>query len=207
MSTAITTAGDRFALRGVSVTYPGGYRVRLPDTEFTAPCTLLHGESGCGKSTALMVLAGHLPHSEGEVVRPAGRIAYVTQELNLLKEASVLDNILIAQALAGRKPDKERARELLSRLGVGTDRIIHSKPNKVSVGQKQRAAIARALAVGATHLLLDEPSSGLHRDNAHELIAVIGELLPHTRVIVATHDDRLTALPHTLITYPKAKEA
>lgn len=139
-------------------------------------------------------------------MRPAGRIAYVTQELNLLKEATVMQNILIAQTLAGLKPDKVRAGELLTCLGVGEERILNAKPGAISVGQKQRAAIARALAVGATHLLLDEPSSGLHRDNAHALIGVITELLPRTRVIIATHDDRLTALPHTLVVYPKREE-
>jgi ABC-type lipoprotein export system ATPase subunit len=206
MSHPRSITGDGFALRGVTVRYTKEFTVKLPDTEFTEPCTLLHGESGCGKSTALMVLAGHLPHTTGEVMRPAGRIAYVTQELNLLKEASVLQNILIAQTLAGKRPDKVRARELLTRLGVGDDRIINAKPAAISVGQKQRAAIARALAIDATYLLLDEPSSGLHRDNVPALIAAIGELVPLTRVIIATHDDRLTALPHFLVTYPKSHE-
>lgn len=136
----------------------------------SSSCCLL-GRSGCGKSTALKIAAliaqpdtgsisidGEIVNSEGEVdQRPIGRkIGYSFQEPLLLPFLSALENVV----LANPAPDSNRiARDLLSDLGL-SGRMSHT-PSKLSVGEKKRVDVARALLKNPTVLIMDEPFSSL----------------------------------------------
>ena len=204
MTAPIVIKGAVPEFSGVSVRLPGGHTVLVPDVLFDAPCTILMGSSGCGKSTALKVLGGYLKHTSGTVTRHDGRTSYVMQQFGLLDEVSVMQNILIAQSLAGIRPDRRAAETLLGAVGLGEERIHNSRPEAISVGQQQRAAIARALAVGADFLLLDEPSSGLHKTDRSKLIDLLQTvILPKTRMVIATHDEHLCEIPHKLVEFTR----
>jgi NitT/TauT family transport system ATP-binding protein len=125
------------------------------------------GRSGCGKSTLLNIVAGLLPATEGEVVfedlstpdRPLTSVVF--QDLALFPWRSVKKNItygLEEQGISSRVQD-DRARQLIELVGLSG--FEKHYPHQLSGGMKQRAAIARALAVNPELLLMDEPFSAL----------------------------------------------
>ena len=133
------------------------------------------GPSGCGKTTLLRILAGLTPPSAGRV-RVRGRevwdgprpdpdtlreLALVPQEANLLPWMSVAANVALPLRLRGmgRRDRLARARELCQLTGIGG--FERRRPGELSVGMRQRAAIARALIEGPRILLLDEPFGAL----------------------------------------------
>ncbi len=141
---------------------------------------VLMGRSGCGKTTLLHVIAGISRPDSGvvqidgtEITRlsEAGRdrfradkLGYVFQTFNLLPGFSALENILLGMSFANRRVDVARARDLLSRVGLG-HRMSH-RPTALSVGEQQRVAVARALANRPKLLLADEPTANV--DSAHQ---------------------------------------
>jgi lipoprotein-releasing system ATP-binding protein len=170
------------------------------------------GPSGSGKSTLLSIVGALEPSSGGRVVldgqdpatlaEPAlaafrnRKIGFVFQDHHLLPQCSVLENVLTPTVAAGRtsREDVARARMLLDRVGL-TDRLDH-RPAELSGGEKQRAAIARALICTPLLLLADEPTGNLDRTSA----AQVGELLlelqrqEQTMLIVVTHSPRLAEI-------------
>ena len=144
------------ALDGLSLDVAGGEIVALI------------GPNGCGKSTFLRVAAGLLAPERGQVLldgrpitEPDDRIGLVFQEPRLLPWRSVARNITYPLELAGWPADRRAARlgELLDAVGLeGADEL---RPVQMSGGMRQRAAIARALALSPDVLLLDEPFSSL----------------------------------------------
>jgi putative ABC transport system ATP-binding protein len=168
---------------------------------------LVVGPSGCGKTTLLHLIAGLLLPTGGKVVvdgqdlaalTPRARdrfrgqhIGIVLQQFHLLPTLTALQNLLVAQSIAGLPVDRAAARTMLDALGV--DERCHAFPHQLSVGQQQRVAIARALVNRPKLLLADEPTSNLD-DEACDLVA--GLLLEATQrqdasLFVATHDSRL----------------
>jgi NitT/TauT family transport system ATP-binding protein len=128
----------------------------------------LIGANGTGKSTLLRLVAGLLVPTAGEVTVAGGRVdgasprvGLVFQEPRLLPWRSTLDNVAFPLELAGWPPDRRRARarELLAL--VGLDGVDDVRPHELSGGMRQRASIARALAIDPAVLLLDEPFSAL----------------------------------------------
>jgi molybdate transport system ATP-binding protein len=133
--------------------------------------TVLRGESGAGKTTILNCIAGLIRPDRGEISlegrsvfsSAAGidlpprerRIGYVFQHYALFPHLSALENV----SLAMPRNDRGRARDYLDRFGLG--RHAAKKPAQLSGGEKQRLALARALAVEPRLLLLDEPFSAL----------------------------------------------
>ena len=170
------------------------------------------GPSGSGKSTLLYILgalepptSGRVtlddrdPHTLGERAQAAFRnehIGFVFQDHSLLPQCSVLENVLAptlvaAAGAADPRRDAERARELLARVGLG-DRLEH-RPAELSGGEKQRAALARALIRSPTLLLCDEPTGNLDRSSADAVAALLLELhsAARTILIVVTHSQAL----------------
>jgi len=169
------------------------------------------GPSGSGKSTLLHVLGTLDAPSSGRVEidgrDPAGlaepelarfrnrAIGFVFQEHHLLPQYTVLENALLpALAFPGdRAAARDRARELLERVGLG-HRLRH-RPAELSGGERQRVAVARALVNRPGLLLCDEPTGSLDRDSA----AAVAELLfglhreEGAALVVVTHDDGLAA--------------
>lgn len=173
---------------------------------FTPGITLVRGFSGCGKSTLLKLIAGYLNPRSGTIRVPSrsGRmtsqfqrqhLGFVFQQLNLLPLASLMRNLEIVAALAGRdhRAFRGEASHLLQRLGL--EAYAKRRPVSLSGGQQQRATIARALIKQPRVLLLDEPTSGLDDLNTRLISTILREELPATCVcIIATHDPRLNNL-------------
>jgi putative ABC transport system ATP-binding protein len=177
------------------------------------------GPSGCGKTTLLHLIAGLLQPVSGRVVvagqdlaqlTPAARdrfrgrnIGVVLQQFHLLPTLSALQNLLVAQSIAGLPVNRETAHAMLGALDV--DGRSGAYPHELSIGQQQRVAIARALVNHPQLVLADEPTSNLDEESC---AAVADLLLGATRqqgasLFIATHDTRLKSridrqleLPH-----------
>lgn len=165
------------------------------------------GPSGSGKSTLLGILGVLEPPSSGEY-RLGGedpfalsaekqaefrnrKIGFVFQDHCLLPQLSVLENVLIP-VLASRGEDgaETRARGLLEKVGLSA-RLNH-RPAELSGGEKQRAAIARALIRDPLLVLCDEPTGNLDRKSAESVGALL-ESLEDRIVVVVTHSPELAA--------------
>ncbi len=126
------------------------------------------GPNGCGKSTLLRVVAGLLPASAGEVRLdgaavngPDSRVGLVFQEPRLLPWRDARGNIAYPLELAGW-PRRQRDRRVDDLLGlIGLREFSSARPHQLSGGMRQRVAIGRALALGPSVLLMDEPFSAL----------------------------------------------
>ena len=170
--------------------------------------TVLHGPSGSGKSTLLNLIAGLLTPTSGEVWIGkhcisqlaetkrdrfrADHIGYVFQTFNLLSPLSVLENLTVPAALTGRgtKDIEKRAAEILGELGLEAHH--HKRPYELSVGQRQRVAVARAVLQRPQVLLADEPTANLDRNAAKVVIETMKQMLDGgTTVIIATHDSHV----------------
>jgi ABC-type lipoprotein export system ATPase subunit len=167
----------------------------------------LIGPSGSGKSTLMNTLgcldrptAGSYILAGEEVARlnpdqlaqvRNRRIGFVFQNFNLLARTTALENVevpLLYNRGCLRRERKQRATELLQRVGLG-NRIDH-KPNQLSGGQQQRVAIARALVNRPSILLCDEPTGNLDTRTSREIMAFIAALNEKEglTVILVTHD-------------------
>jgi NitT/TauT family transport system ATP-binding protein len=129
---------------------------------------VLLGPSGCGKSTLLYMIAGLEDASSGEirfqgvpVAAPSAQRGLIFQEASLFPWLTILDNVAFGLGLAGRsKADRRRiAAEMLRKVGLGD--MLDKKPDELSGGMRQRAAVARALAMQPTLLMMDEPFAAL----------------------------------------------
>ena len=191
--------GTRTVLDGVSLELPGG------------SMALLEGPSGAGKSTLLNLVAGVLLPDAGRVMvgevevsglpearRDAFRarhVGVIFQTFNLLSALTVLENLCMPAALAGvgQADDAERARALLTELGLGDH--LHARPYRLSVGQRQRVAVARALLRRPPVLLADEPTASLDAEASGLVCDALARLRDQgTTLLVASHDPELQLL-------------
>jgi putative ABC transport system ATP-binding protein len=192
---------------------PDGSELRILDvSEFEVgpgEQVVVVGRSGCGKTTLLHVIAGiSRPTSgrvkidgwdlaimeEAEVDRfRAERIGYVFQTFNLLPSFTALENVLLGMTFGSVRPEKDRARHLLERVGL-EHRLTH-KPTKLSVGEQQRVAVARAVMQGPRLLLADEPTGNLDPGTGDGVQQLLLELNREhgMALVVATHNERLAA--------------
>ena len=156
----------------------------------------LVGPSGCGKTTLLRALAGILAPERGEVLRiPSSAdsnqdVLLVCQEHNLFPWMSMLDNAAFGCEMQGvpRRQREARARELLRRLGFAGRE--HAYPHELSLGMKQRVAVARCFLSNPAVMLMDEPFAAL---DCQTRLMLQQELLDlweqsHKTVIFVTHD-------------------
>lgn len=186
---------------------PTGERLPILDVErFVAAAgeqLALIGESGCGKTTLLHIIAGitaadsgvvqvdgvnlaSLPEAGRDRFR-AERIGYVFQTFNLLPGFSALENVLLGMSFAGRGAEESRARTLLDRVGLSS-RLSHP-PGRMSVGEQQRVAVARALANRPKLLLADEPTANVDARHQQEIVDLIRESCSEDQVtlVMVTH--------------------
>lgn len=181
------------ALRGVSFCIDKG--------EFVA----IMGPSGSGKSTLMHIIGCLDQPTEGNFIiggkdvsklnddRLAEirnkRIGFVFQQFNLLSRTSILHNVEIPLIYAGLKSKQRRklAMQALESVGLG-DRVKH-KPNEISGGEKQRAAIARALVNDPLIILADEPTGNLDTKTGEEIMKIFYKLHQQgNTVIMVTHE-------------------
>ena len=146
----------------------------------------LLGESGCGKTTILRLIAGLESPQSGRIYGMEGRrIAYVFQEDRLLPWLTAAENI--ALILHG-KTAREESMEWLGRMGM--EHHADKRPAELSGGMKRRVAIARALAAQPELLLLDEPFNGLDNERWRDVAAEITRASKNGRqIIMITHTE------------------
>ena len=190
-----------------------GYRdgedvLSLPAFDLAARDNILVvGPSGCGKTTFLHLVAGLLVPTAGRVIvdgqdlsklaPPARdrfrgrRIGIVLQQFHLLPTLTALQNLLVAQSVAGLTVDRASAHGMLEALGV--NERASAFPHELSVGQQQRVAIARALVNRPKLLLADEPTSNLDDESCAQVIELLLNVTPQhgAALVVATHASRL----------------
>ncbi|HVO03447.1 MAG TPA: ABC transporter ATP-binding protein [Candidatus Cybelea sp.] len=166
----------------------------------------LIGPSGAGKSTLLhitgmlerpvageVVVAGQSSRDMSDDRRTALRrttMGFVYQYHHLLPEFSAMENVIVPQMIAGksRREARPRAVELLERVGL-KGRLEH-RPGKLSGGEQQRVAVARALANAPRILLADEPTGNLDLHTADDVFAMLATLVHDLKVaaLIATHN-------------------
>ena len=168
---------------------------------------VLVGRSGCGKTTLLHMIAGSgrpdsgkvriddwditlMPEAECDRFR-ADRIGYVFQTFNLLAGFTALENVLLSMRFARGRPDRARAKHLLDRVGM-SHRMTH-RPAQLSVGEKQRVAVARALANKPQLLLADEPTANVDAGHQQQILDLIHETCreEHVSLVLVTHSDEV----------------
>ncbi len=194
--------GDRESVRAVD-----GVSLAVGPGELVA----LYGPSGSGKTTLLMMIAALLRPDSGAVIldgrdvsllseRQAARfrlseLGFVRQSLHLLQSASTLDNAalkLMGTGL-GVGAAHRRVAPLLERLGL-CERLEH-RAEQLSMGERQRVMIARALSTDPKLVLADEPTSNLDSSRGQEVLGLLTDICRERRtaVLLVTHDPRAAA--------------
>ena len=168
----------------------------------------LLGSSGSGKTTLLHLLAGILRADSGVIEYAIGgkrvdlvkmseverdhfrgqQIGYIFQTHHLLPGLTAMENVLMGMSFTGRGADRKWAGHLLER--VGLSHRVSYKPGKMSVGQQQRVAVARALANRPGLVLADEPTGALDAASARQTLELIQSLCAEVNagLILVTHD-------------------
>ena len=217
----MTASNGALELRGVTKRYGTGQgdQVTAADdatvTIEAGAFVAITGASGSGKST-LLHLIGAIERPDSGVIISNGTdvtalrgaaqadyrrtVGFVFQRYNLLPALTVLDNVL-APVLPYRTPwDKhQRARDLLEAVGLaGRERSL---PSRMSGGEQQRIAIARALINTPTLLLADEPTGNLDSGNAADILDLLARLRAEhdMTIILASHDPQIAARAERLI--------
>ena len=162
------------------------------------------GESGSGKTTLLNILAALDKPTAGSVLLDGKNLAdvresdisafrrdhlgFVFQEFNLLDTFTLEDNIYLPMVLAGKSYADMRTRLIPIARHLGILELLKKYPYEVSGGQKQRAAVARALITGPRLILADEPTGALDSRATDELLKLFGEInLGGQTILMVTH--------------------
>jgi putative ABC transport system ATP-binding protein len=188
----------------------------------------LIGSSGSGKTTLLHLIAGILTPDSGQIIFGDGKptaagadadgwvditqlseaqrdvfrgrhIGYIFQTHHLLPGFTALENVLLGMTFTGQAHDPAWAKHLLNEVGL-SDRLNY-RPAKLSVGQQQRVAAARALANRPRLVLADEPTGALDTVNAQQVLTLIRRLCMEVNaaLLIVTHDLAIAGqLPRTL---------
>jgi len=170
---------------------------------------LVKGPSGSGKTTLLSILGGLMRPTAGKVVLKgreltalgetelasvrAREIGFVFQAYNLLEALDVENNVLFPARLIGEDfhNARSRAAKLIARLDLGRRR--NARPSKLSGGEKQRVAVARALINDPPLILADEPTGNLDSQRGLEVAMILHEIAREDSraVVIVTHDERI----------------
>lgn len=187
---------DVHNIRKIYTTRFGGNQVQaLKDVTFSVEngeFVAIMGESGSGKTTLLNILAALDRPTSGEVILGGKSLSsirekeisafrrenlgFVFQDFNLLDTFSLMDNIFLPLVLSGKSYAEmnQKLMPLAKKLGIGE--ILKKFPYEVSGGQKQRAAVARALITNPQLILADEPTGALDSRASAELLSLFGEI-------------------------------
>jgi putative ABC transport system ATP-binding protein len=173
------------------------------------------GKSGSGKSTLLALLAGLDRPSEGSVTIDGEaiermsedklallrrrKIGFVFQSFHLLANFTALENVMLPGELLGQSSARQRAQELLDRVGLAGRG--HHYPSQLSGGEQQRVALARAFAPDPAVLMADEPTGNLDSETGKVVLdMLLGLRRDHgTTLVLVTHDPALAQLADRVI--------
>lgn len=168
---------------------------------------LLHGESGCGKTTLLHLMGGLLKVQQGTIEVGGTKInslpemkldtfrgkhiGYVFQKNHLISALSVFQNLLMVPFLSGLATDANWIIQVLEKLGLQEKK--NARIGELSHGQAQRVAIARALLNKPSVIFADEPTSALDDKNCGRVIELLLEVAEWNKsiLVIASHDQRL----------------
>lgn len=198
-------------LKKIYTTRFGGNQVQaLTDVDFTVDegeYVAIMGESGSGKTTLLNILAALDTPSGGEVILCGRRLAdvressmaafrrdnmgFVFQDFNLLDTFSIRDNIFLPLVLSRKEPQEMERRLAPIAEKLRITEILDKYPYEVSGGQKQRAAVGRALITNPSILLADEPTGALDSKSTDSLLRVFESLNAEGQtILMVTHSTR-----------------
>lgn len=209
------------AIRDLYFHWPGRHRFSVRVDDFTLPFEqklFLKGPSGSGKSTLLSLICGIVRPTSGSIcingvditqLRASqvdrfrvDNFGIIFQQFNLLPYGSLLDNVLLPLQFSRERKNRAsrdgsataEAARLLNRLGV--DDVLHSQlVTSLSIGQQQRAAVARAIIGNPRLVIADEPTSALDSDNRNEFMKLLFEEVSRAQagLIMVSHDDSLAS--------------
>lgn len=194
--------------QGLNFVYPLGERLTFPDLRCNdgEHCLIL-GQSGSGKTTLLHLIAGLRTAQSGSIVlndtkmselsagqldRFRGRnIGIVFQQSHFVRSLTLEENLGLAQRLAGLPVNYSRISSILAQLNLAHK--LRAKPDALSIGEQQRAAIARAVLNQPALILADEPTSALDDANTEQVIQLLQEQAAsvNATLLIVTHDNRL----------------
>jgi len=170
--------------------------------------TLLMGPSGSGKTTLISMLGCILTPTSGKVIvagqdtenmKPdqlaelrRNHIGYIFQSYNLFPTLSATENVRLALDVRGIRGSEARQRAETALQAVGLGHRMKSYPKKMSGGEQQRVAVARAIAGSPSLILADEPTAALDSENGHAVMALLAEIAHNDEraVLAVTHDPR-----------------
>lgn len=173
------------------------------DNEFVA----ILGHSGSGKTTCLNIIGGLDRYDSGDLIINGkssknfksrdwdayrnNSIGFVFQSYNLIPHLSIIDNVEMGMTLSGvsKTARRKKALEVLEKVGLKDH--LHKRPNQLSGGQMQRAAIARALANDPDIILADEPTGALDSATSRQIMELIKEIAADKLVIMVTHNPEI----------------
>jgi putative ABC transport system ATP-binding protein len=210
------------AVKNLSFAWPASsFQIGITDLNVkSGEHWLLEGPSGSGKSTLLQLLGGVLLPQRGEVrilgqrwaaltaaqrdLRRADHVGFIFQQFNLVPYLSALENVLLPcrfspsrrQAAESGGGLMDEAQRLLAALGLGAKETQLRRAARLSVGQQQRVAAARALIGRPSLVLADEPTSALDADNRDSFLEVLFSEArsANTAIVLVSHDTNLR--PH-----------
>lgn len=200
------------------------YVLRDINLSFNRGVTIVMGPNGSGKTTLLKIASliyratkgqvivdgiDYWSLSEGEKLKIRRRVVYVHEKPTLLR-GSVIENVAYGLTLRGIDDEeaKRRALGVMEKLGIA--HLANKRDaNKLSAGEKQLIAIARALILNPQYLILDEPLANLHMAKRKSVIDLLKELKSEAVIVISSHDpmpllgiaDRIVTLEEGVITY------
>ena len=195
-------------INGLTYNYSSEIQLKFPDFSLSkGEQALILGQSGCGKTTLLHLLSGLLKPNSGDVnienediSKMSGaaldnfrgaNIGIVFQTAHFIEALTVKENLTLTQTLAGESKDIDKIKKLLADLGIESK--LNAKLNALSVGEKQRVSIARALVNSPSLILADEPTSALDDKNCEAVLKLVREQAKkhNSTLLIVTHDNRL----------------
>lgn len=195
-------------INGLTYNYSSEVQLKFPDFSLKkGEQALIIGQSGCGKTTLLHLLSGLLKPCAGDVdvenkniSKMYGatldnfrgtNIGVVFQTPHFIEALTVKENLTLTQTLAGKSKNINKIKSLLVDLGV--ENKLNDKLSTLSVGEKQRISIARALVNSPALILADEPTSALDDKNCAAVLKLVREQAKkhNSTLLIVTHDIRL----------------